>query len=151
MQRLVQRAPRCSTPDADTGDTLLSAARMARAATFAVLALIAASASATRLGFPSIDLSSCGFLPYRPPTAPLHPPRLVDPCDHTECPRAPSQCYEDSTCSFGLCLEPLPKAAGTPCDDRDSSTSFDVCGFAGQCSGVGKYRVLSCLCAMPRH
>jgi hypothetical protein len=42
---------------------------------------------------------------------------------------------QDSICINGLCLAPLPKPFGTPCDDGRDNTVGDVCG-EGVCAGL---------------
>ena len=75
------------------------------------------------------------WLPRLPPMPPRHPPALVDPCTHMECPEPP-QCYAAAGCSQGKCLDPTPVGFGQTCDDGSLVTPGDVCNGKGRCSGV---------------
>ncbi len=64
-----------------------------------------------------------------------------DPCSGTICDPI-SQCHSAGTCSLGDCLAGGPLPDGTPCNDGDSTTAYDVC-VSGECHGSGAPCVLN--------
>lgn len=57
----------------------------------------------------------------------------TDPCAAVDC--SVTQCYEQRTCSNGVCSAQIPRPSGTACNDGDSSTTNDQCDGSGVCAG----------------
>eukprot|EP00045_Choanoeca_perplexa_P004216 m.36166 g.36166 ORF g.36166 m.36166 type:complete len:524 (-) comp12455_c0_seq1:153-1724(-) len=106
---------------------------------FVALLAIVASASASLRPPVFSSTENCGFLPLRLPSAPMAPPdpRVSEDvlCKDVRCPKAPSNCVEDSVCVWGQCMPHVPKADYTPCNDGYTDTIDDVCS-AGTCRGL---------------
>ena len=87
-------------------------------------------------GAPILGPSSCILGPRRPPQVPPAIPPMVDACDLIECPAPPTECFAESVCQRGQCLDPVPKSTGATCSDSDPTTVGDAC-MRGRCVTVG--------------